>query len=556
MLVFVFNEKLREFRKQPEINKLIFLYRYISLVFTSSFYFFGVTNHTIIRKLFIILCITVSSAILGNLYIKSKGAKDKILLLIIIETLGNIILLIPSGGIGSPYIWYCVNTILIASVELKSSYCWFNFSVYLLVVNWIAYMESVRTKAPLSAAIGTMLDTVLGFVLVTVAIRLLTRYYSQLSLANRKVKKSMEYIMELYQTISLFSTQNNREQLFELVNRYAAKITQSGMVFFYTLSREKQEIIITTESNNAITQKQLEESLSKFTFRDEDFEKPFEIDILGRRFLLVFVNSNYMSYGILGIDIMHLRYSEEYTENIEQLKILSGLCAIVLEKIELEKVNGRLLIAEEQNRIANEIHDSILQRLFIASCGVSSLMKRYEELETHQVYDQLTFMRDTLKNIMKDLRKAIYGLSWQKNGTDNFTSDIRERINEICNLSGTKVNFSITGDTSLLPASKKKAVYRIICESIGNSVHHGKAGTIGIDLSIGADETVLDISDDGIGFNMDKIKLKGNEGLGIHNVYQLVYFLNGKVHYDSKVGKGTRIEIAFTNNQNYREQIV
>jgi signal transduction histidine kinase len=66
----------------------------------------------------------------------------------------------------------------------------------------------------------------------------------------------------------------------------------------------------------------------------------------------------------------------------------------------------------------------------------------------------------------------------------------------------------------------------------------------------------LDISDDGVGFNMDKIKLKGNEGLGIHNVYQLVNLLNGKVRYDSKVGKGTRIEIAFTNNQNYREQIV
>lgn len=556
MLVFLFNEKLKEFRRLPEINKLIFLYRYISLIFTSSFYFFGVTNHTISRKLFIILCITVSSAILGNLYIKSKGAKDKILLLIIIETLGNIILLIPSGGIGSPYIWYCINTVLIASVELKSRYCWANFSVYLLVVNWIAYIESLRTKASFGSAAGTMLDTVLGFVLVTVAIRLLTRYYSQLSLANKKVKKSMEYIMELYQTISLFSAQNNREQLFDLVNSYAAKITQSDMVFFYSLSREKQEIIFTTESRRAITREQLEESLTKLTFRDEDFEKPFELDILGRRFLLVFVNSNYMSYGILGIDIMHLRYSEEYTENIEQLKILSGLCAIVLEKIELEKVNGRLMIAEEQNRIANEIHDSILQRLFISSCGLSTLMKQYEELETNQVYDQLTFMRDTLKNIMKDLRKAIYGLSWQKNGIDNFASDIRERINEICNLSGTKTNFSITGDTSLLPASKKKAVYRIICESIGNSVHHGKASTIDIKLSIGADETVLDISDDGVGFNMDKIKLKGNEGLGIHNVYQLVNLLNGKVRYDSKVGKGTRIEIAFTNNQSYREQIV
>jgi len=138
MLMSIVQKNLELFRKQPEIIKLIYLYRFISLLCTSFFYITGVTTHSVERKFFIIICITMSSIILSNLYLKNKGLQKHIILLVFIETVGNIIILIPSGGIRSPYVWNCLNTILIASVELKRYYCWVNLGIYLLVVNFLS----------------------------------------------------------------------------------------------------------------------------------------------------------------------------------------------------------------------------------------------------------------------------------------------------------------------------------------------------------------------------------------------------------------------------------
>jgi signal transduction histidine kinase len=71
----------------------------------------------------------------------------------------------------------------------------------------------------------------------------------------------------------------------------------------------------------------------------------------------------------------------ESLENMEQVKVFTGLCACVLERFELEVVSDRLIISEEQNRIANEIHDGVLQRLFSISCGLFSLSKRLTQIE-------------------------------------------------------------------------------------------------------------------------------------------------------------------------------
>ncbi len=562
-------ERFQIFKRQPEIIKLICLYRYISLICTSLFYFLGVVNHPIGIKLFIIICITSSCIILSNLYLKNMGKTAHILLLISIETFGNILLLIPSGGIKSPYVWYCLNTILIASVELKKRYGLANLLIYLLVANWISQIVLNQPSHSFADSLNKESNLTLSLILVATAMQLLAKYISdiekerrklsevvgQLNAANQRIRKSMGYTMELYQAINLLSIQNNRNQVLELINHYTKKFTMAKTALFYSVANGQNHIIIDTDNSCELQEEGLKAQLDRLLYKNIDSDMPIDLDIDGNQFMLVFVKSNYITYGILGIEIVQHENANDYLENVEQLKILSGLSSIALQKIELEHVNGRLLVAEEQNRIASEIHDSVLQRLFSISCGIFTLARQQEGPGGKKLNDDLRFIRNAIKRIMKDLRTTIYGLSWQKEGSDNFLPDLLGRITEIRHMNGNEINFIANGDTSKLSIFEKKALYRIICEGIGNAIHHGKASKIDISLDVGSTETILKICDDGVGFNVENSGTNVHKGLGINNIHQLTYSLDGSIQFDSKPGKGTEIEISFPNN-NYKEHII
>ena len=186
---------------------------------------------------------------------------------------------------------------------------------------------------------------------------------------------------------------------------------------------------------------------------------------------------------------------------MHQLQFLSELISIAFERFYLEEINERLLITEEQNRIANEIHDSVLQRLFSMSCGIFSMMKKLDNYSLEEIENELNLIRKTTDTVMKELRAKIYGLSWKKSGSSSFAMDIRKYIDDIKKLSNVIIPFSIVGSDEQLSCKQKKALYRMICEGIGNAVRHGEAEIIEVSLNISPEETTLSIVDNGKGFD-------------------------------------------------------
>lgn len=386
---------------ESEENKILIFYRYFSLFVTSFFYFIGNTEHLIQKKLFIIACISVSAVILNFLYIKNENSNKKINVLVLIETLSNSFLLIPSGGINSPYIWYTLNTILITSIKLNKWYCWANLFVYLFSSTVISYL--IFGGIELMDPINKEFNLILSLILITAAIQILSKYIKEIK--------------------------NDKEKL--------AKINE---------------------------------------------------------------------------------------------------------------VNEQLLINEEQNRIANEIHDSVLQRLFSVSCGIFGLMKNIEKLDESKIKEELNTIRDSIDSAMKELRHTIYGLSWEKDGINSFEKDIFEYINQTKKLNNADITFDVTGNMEFLSLMQKKAIYRIICEGIGNAVHHGKADHVSVSLNIEPKNSLLRITDNGKGFNTNEIKNNKGSGLGIKNLYYLTESLNGEINIISKTGIGTEIDITIPNS--------
>ena len=561
------NRVLEKINNNTEYSRILFIYRYSSFIVTSVFFMLNNSDLTAGKNGFIVCCIGLSAVIINYLYTSNLDRKNIVLFLLFIETVFNVIILIPSGGIESPYIWYSLNTILISSITQKRIICWLNLFIYLFGSTGVFY-ALLKPYEPFVMVLQKESNLLLSLILITAALNILTFYYKQtmkknkvleeanknLVLANNKIKESMDYIMELYQAVHLLTTQQDKENLIGLIIEYTKKITKLNEVFFIrnddSDGNEAGSDKLRQDKQSGIRTKLLE-SLDKAGLQDI----PEQLKIDDKILVIAPVKCHCRLYGIIVADASN---AEDRGMSIrEQLTFISELGTISLEKFELEQINKDLLINEEQNRIANEIHDEILQKLFVISSGIYNLTRQLKKMNAKKMEAELSMIRTSVNNTMSELRSIIYGYSWKKQGYSNFLADISGFVESVKKYHGIDISFELRGDQELLSLDQKKALYRIISEGIGNAIRHGNARQIFVTLIIGNQYTLLEISDNGMGFNISDIEDQNKMGMGIKNICILTRSLQGNIQINSEPGHGTVISIKIPNRHGCtRKEIV
>jgi len=202
------NRTLEKINNNIEYSRILFIYRYSSFIVTSVFFMMENSDLTAGKNGFIVCCIGVSAVIINYLYINNLDRKNVVLFLLFIETIFNVIILIPSGGIESPYIWYSLNTILISSITQKRIICWLNLFIYIFCSTGV-FHALLKPHESFIMVLQQESNHLLSLILITAAVNILTYYYKQtmkknhvlkdvnkkLVLANNKIKESMDYIM-------------------------------------------------------------------------------------------------------------------------------------------------------------------------------------------------------------------------------------------------------------------------------------------------------------------------------------------------------------------------
>lgn len=541
--------------------KIIYLYRYFSLIVTSLFYLFNGYEGSLYRKIIVVTCLCLSSIILNQLYIKNQSMKKIIKILILIETLGNTLLLIPTGGLDSPYIWYSLNTVLISIFYLNIYYCSMNLFLYLIISSTISFVIFNTNEKNIIQIFFKNSNLILSFILIIVATQLLSTLtkqlkkesinlnllYNELKISKDRTKESLEHILALYQTVHYFINQKHKDRLINTITHYTREITKTDFSFFSMKFPGGQwEIIINGKAPKNFNHN-LSKELNKQWKEHRDRNKLITFWIENKKYLSIIIKYSYKEYGILGVEVNVSEQGVLYKDIIDELRFLSELSSIVLERMHLEELNEHLVITEEQNRIANEIHDNISQKLFTLSCATHNLKYKLKQLPLQGIENELTSINEGLNNTMKELRETIYGLSSTKKGINTFKQDITNYINDTSKFHGISIALGMKGNEELISREIKKAFYRIISEAIGNAINHGKCSFIEIGLNITKVYTELKIIDNGIGFSLkDKIEYK-ELGLGIENMHNLVNYFNGKITINSELQIGTIINILLPN---------
>lgn len=547
--------------EMPVEIRIIHIYRYFSLLLTSIFYLTGEGSSSIVYKLAVVVCLTVSSVILNYFYIKYVYLKNVVKILVIIETISNVIILIPTGGLNSPYIWYSLTTVLVTVCLLDLFYFWFTMLAYIAVSTTISYLIFDKGKISYMSFLKNGSNLMLSYILIISAIKMLMTLTKKLEhesqvlsstnkeliQANKMIEESIDHIASLYQSIYGFVNIKNKNKLLHLIAKYTENITHTDFAFVCVLTEGYKYNI---ETNKDVSEECKMPLLNAMEQKWGDIianDVPSRVLAAGREFEVLPIKSSYEVYGILGIEKNECDTDLIKRENTNQIKFLSSLSAIIFERFKIEDMNRHMLVAEEQNRIANEIHDSVCQRLFYVSCKVQSLIASYDKKKEYEFISEMSLIKDSLISTMKELREEIYKLSSQKNGQGSFEEKIRHYIEETSRLNEVSISFNKTGSMEIINFNLKSAIYRIICEGIGNAIRHGKGKNLCISMNIENKYVRLDIEDDGMGFDLNRKMLAREMGLGIRNLYNLVYSFNGDITIDSQINKGTLISITMPN---------
>jgi signal transduction histidine kinase len=531
--------------------KIVYIYRYLSWAITSCIYLLSKPYSVFLFKLGVIISLFLSTMVISELYVKFRESIHSLKALIIIETIGITFLLLPTGGLDSPFIWYALNPTLTAASYLSMYFCWANLSFYLLVGTIMTYYMFNPNHKVMMELIAENSNLILVFLLITLAVHLMANLSKNLSLqahalkiSNQQKQESMEHIMALYQVIEAIDNNNSKEKLFEVLVNYAGILTKSESGFLWIPNEYRNDdMLITSKLMSDLELQNLLSTLKSLNLSDCVMKSIQKLNISGNTYMGLPILSTNHPNGLIAVLIGENTDPFVLDNMITILDFLSGLCSVTLERFYIEDLENHLLVLDEQNRIANEIHDNVSQRLFSIAYSTHGLLKQWDSLSNNDLYDTLSEIEDSANCAMKELRNSIYKLSSKKRNENSWQISLQTFFNSLIKLHHISIQFNIKGDEHLLSLSIKQILSRILRETCGNAIRHGKCTSIDISTVITNEEVCVTIIDNGTGFDCIASEAEYQSGLGLSNIRNLVTGNHGKVKIDSTKEKGTRILI-------------
>ena len=218
-----------------------------------------------------------------------------------------------------------------------------------------------------------------------------------------------------------------------------------------------------------------------------------------------------------------------------------GVIEIVFRNMDTHRELEAYIAAEEKSRLADEIHDTVIQRLFALVCGLRMLEEKSGDALGPEVKNQLRLLGRSAEASMTELREAIYGKRFEGCGAQSFTGRVQTYLSEMESLSGAHIQLELDERAEEMTASQKIVLYRISCEAVSNAVCHGRAERIALRLAMTDREIRMEVTDNGTGLSdAPRESLRGN---GLRNMSRMVTLLRGQLLLENRESRGTAVRL-------------
>lgn len=219
-----------------------------------------------------------------------------------------------------------------------------------------------------------------------------------------------------------------------------------------------------------------------------------------------------------------------------------------LEDLQHRQLLGLKIIKaqeEERQRVAREIHDGPAQ-LMSNVVLKAEICERMIDVDLNKARDELRNLKKVVRDSLQDVRKIIYNLRPMSLDDLGLVPTLQRYVLTFQEESGIAVSFQTRGVNTEIKPVISLTVFRIVQEALNNVTKHAIASNISINLEFLNNELKLNIYDDGIGFDTEKLKVRSEDissGFGLVSMNERIELLSGEMNIDSEPGRGTRLNI-------------
>lgn len=240
---------------------------------------------------------------------------------------------------------------------------------------------------------------------------------------------------------------------------------------------------------------------------------------------------------------------------------------IIRDKIDTElkqqRVRSILILEgqeEERRRISRDIHDGIGQQLTALKFTIENInLEPNMPAREAKVKEAQTM----LNQVIQEVRRVSFNLNPSALSDYGLVPVTRRFCAEASRLANKNITFeNKTGFLNRMDKSVETNLYRIIQEAVNNAIKYSKSEEIRVEFSHNAHYLNIEIIDKGVGFDYENYLLReSREGtnLGLLNMQERTYYINGTFELNSEKGQGTRINIHLPingrNKKDYKSSI-
>jgi signal transduction histidine kinase len=229
---------------------------------------------------------------------------------------------------------------------------------------------------------------------------------------------------------------------------------------------------------------------------------------------------------------------EEFTEvDLDIVETLAVAAGIAIANARLHARVSELSVAEDRDRIARDLHDTVIQRLYGIGLSLQGTIRTVEDERSRLRMQQSL---DEIDTTIRQIRTSIFELETPSLPGQGLRSRVLNLVNESSGGLGfdPEVRFLGALDTRVND-EVAEVVLAVLREALSNIARHAQARSVEIELRLEADELVAVVSDDGIGLD----RASARAGHGLTNMRHRADALGGSCLIGSRAGGGSELSL-------------
>jgi signal transduction histidine kinase len=266
--------------------------------------------------------------------------------------------------------------------------------------------------------------------------------------------------------------------------------------------------------------------------------------------MVVPLRAQYINYGVLVFGT-----SDPNAFNADVVDILQAIGTQVTIALQNASLYMNLLMEKErivrleQNArqgLVRDLHDIPTQTISAVTMRTGIVKMLLDRGQIEKLKPEVDAVEDLAKQATAEIRHVLFKLRPLALETQGLTSALTQLVDKVRKTFGQNILLKFDAEVDhVLPTEAQDALFYLIEEAVSNARKYAQAQTIRIDIAVKAEDVIVRIADNGVGFDVEKVQAQYVErgSFGMMNMEERTELIGGRLSLQSQPGKGTVVTV-------------